>query len=155
KEGEFFKYIDPLTVLKYAIAYLPRTGGSLCSMSWGVVAFLCAFVLLWQNDFAFKDRRHKPKTGPSVAAASPEQKEDAKPDDNAAAEEAQPAAPENVAPPRDVNVIDLLGADKPLKERRLSNTECVVIGYVPDPKDPSRIGQLVLGTRAEGGAITY
>ena len=31
----------------------------------------------------------------------------------------------------------------------------VVIGYVPDPNDPSRVGQLVLGTREADGTIRY
>jgi hypothetical protein len=150
KDTEIFKYLDPLTVWKYAAAHLPRTGKAVCLAGWGATAFVCAFVVLWQNDFAFKDKERKPKP---LVSVDPKRKGDGKDDLANLVEFVSGDEAESPEDARKVNVIDLTG--DPEKERKLNTTECVVIGYVADDQDPGRISQLVLGTRGEDGAIRY
>jgi hypothetical protein len=54
----------------------------------------------------------------------------------------------------DVNVIDLTGTDRG-EQPKPHHTDCVIIGYIPDPDNPGAIGQLVLGIREEDGTIRY
>lgn len=159
RDGELFKYIDPLTVTRYAFEFLPKTRWGICMMAWGLVAFLCAFVLFWMNDFALKDKKdRRPKVligaGGSLAT------------DEGTATGEDPEAPEYIvlgeatlqdpAAAQDVCLIDPYGTDDPPERAEPPNTAtCVVIGYVPDPNDPGKVGQLVLGTRAEDGSIRY
>jgi hypothetical protein len=156
REGDIFKYIDPLTVWKYAAEFFRQTRWAVPPAAWGATAFSCAFVLFWMNDFAVKDkkeaRRHAAmmRTQAATAVASPEER----------ADEYTPATsadstPTERAAERDVNVIDPYGSDEPERQPPPRSTTCVVIGYVPDPKDPKRISQLVLGTRDEDGTIRY
>jgi hypothetical protein len=153
RENEIFKYLDPVHVWTYAVGDLRRAGKALCLGGWGLTAFLCAFVIFWQHDFAFKDKERKSKP---LVSVSPNGKGDGKLEDVIAAlvefgssDEAEPESEDA----RQVNVIDLTSDEE--KERKLSVTECVVIGYVVDPQDPSRIDQLVLGIRSEDGTIRY
>jgi hypothetical protein len=157
-EGEMFKYVDPMTVLKYGFAHLHRTRIPISLALWGGTAFLCAFVLFWMNDFAFKDKRKKKRPEP-VPVSQGRGFENKSPEEEEAAEYAPPpTAP--IAPadstPSDVALIDLSGSRDPDRQPPpLRSTECVVIGYVPDPSDPDKIDQLILGTRDETGAIRF
>jgi hypothetical protein len=157
RDGELFKYIDPLTVVRYAIEHLPRTRYAICLACWGAVAFLCAFVLFWMNDFAFKDKKAKRSivrhglisTGDGEVIA-----EDPEAGDFVIYGEAVPV--QTAGEERDVNLIDPYGdPDPPERQEPPNVTTCVVIGYVPDPNDPNRVAQLVLGTRDEDGTIRY
>ncbi len=157
RDGELFKYIDPMTAAKYAIEYLPRTRWGICLAAWGAVAFLCAFVLFWMNDFAFKDKRAKRvnvvhgliTTGDGETVA-----EDPEAGDFTIYSDAMPApTTENI---RDLNTIDAYGdPDPPERQEPPNVVTCVVVGYVPDPNDPNRVAQLVLGSRGEDGTIRY
>jgi hypothetical protein len=160
RDGELFKYIDPLTVTRYAFEFLPKTRWGICMMAWGLVAFFCAFALFWMNEFAFKDRKEKRRveigSGGVLMAGDGTLSGD------------DPDAPEYVvigeatllqdqaADVRDVELIDLYGTgDPPERAEPPNQTTCVVIGYVPDPNDPGKVGQLVLGTRSPDGSIRY
>lgn len=152
REGDIFKYIDPLTVWKYAAEFFEQTRWAVPPAVWGATAFLCAFGLFWMNDFAIKNkkeaRRHEAAIRAQATASTPESR----------ADEYAPATttdPRERAAERDVNVIDPYGSDEPERQPPPRNTTCVVIGYIPDPKDPKRISQLVLGTRDENGTIRY
>jgi hypothetical protein len=152
REGDIFKYIDPLTVWKYAAEFFEQTRWAVPPAVWGTTAFLCAFTLFWMNDFAIKNkkeaRRHEAAQRAQAEASTPESR----------ADEYAPAAPvdpREKAAERDVNVIDPYGSDEPERQPPPRSATCVVIGYVPDPKDPKRVSQLVLGTRDENGTIRY
>jgi hypothetical protein len=153
KENELFKYIDPVTVGKYAFEHLPKTRWGICAAGWGVTAFFCAVVVLWQNDFAFRDKNQKKAAAAAAEASKAKAKEDADPNEYPSADEVQPSPKEDLDARSASSGIDQGDADK--AERQKSVTECVVIGYVADPKDPSRIDQLVLGTRGSDGSIRY
>jgi hypothetical protein len=55
REGGLFQYADPLSLWRKALAHERRTKFAVCLAGWGLAAFLSAFVVLWRNDFAFKD----------------------------------------------------------------------------------------------------
>jgi hypothetical protein len=152
REHDIFKFLDPSNVWKYAIESLPRTRWSICLAVWGTTAFAYSFVLFWQNDFSFKDRTQKAK----VATVSPKMKV-ADETDSAEVAPAVAEAPADRAEEeaRKAATIDLFGADNPEKQRPIHTTDCVVIGYVPNPDDPSQIDQLVIGTRSPDGTIRY
>jgi hypothetical protein len=152
REHDVFKFFDPTNVWKHAVEHLPRTRWAICLAVWGTTAFAYSFVLLWQNDFAFKDRTQKAK----VATVSPKMKV-ADESDSAEVASAAAEAPVDRAEEeaRKAAKIDLFGADNPEKQRPTHTTDCVVIGYVPNPDDPSQIDQLVLGTRSPDGTIRY
>ncbi len=154
KEGELFKYIDPLTAWRYALSFLPRTGWTICLGGWGATAFLCAFVLFWVNDFALKDKTKKAKHAPPppVSVKSSRQRVQEEPDTAEYPAARPPAAPGGSGDPG-VNVVDLTPA--PERQLPIKSTQCVVIGYVADPNDPDKIDRLVLGTRGEDGSIRY
>jgi hypothetical protein len=157
RDGEVFKYIDPLTMAKYALEYLPRTRWGVCLAVWGVAAFLCGFVLFWMNDFALKDRKEKRRVvvgQTTVLTAGEEATTGVEPDVIEFIPGGVAAADDPSS--RDVNLIDPYGtADLPDRQEPPNTTTCVVIGYVPDPDDPGRVAQLVLGTRGEDGTIRY
>lgn len=154
REGDIFKYIDPLTVWKYAAEFFEQTRWAVPPAVWGGTAFLCAFTLFWMNDFAIKNkkeaRRHQAALRAQAEAATPESRAD----EYAPAVSTEPTPAERAAE-RDVNVIDPYGSDEPERQPPPRSATCVVIGYVPDPKDPKRVSQLVLGTRDEDGTIHY
>jgi hypothetical protein len=158
RDGELFKYIDPLTAARYAIEFLPRTRYGICLATWGAIAFLCAFVLFWMNDFAFKDKKAKRKNvvvhGVLSTGEGATVPEDPEAGDFVIYGDA--VLVENAGEDRDVNLIDPYGdPDPPERQEPPNVTTCVVIGYVPDPNDPNRVGQLVLGTRDADGTIRY
>jgi hypothetical protein len=157
RDGELFKYIDPLTVARYALEYLPRTRYGICLAIWGATAFLCAFVLFWMNDFAFKDKKAKRNIvlhGTITTGEGETVPEEPEAGDYVIFGEAVPI--QVVEDNRDVNLIDPYSdQDPPERQEPPHVTECVVIGYVPDPNNPGRVSHLVLGTRETDGTIRY
>jgi hypothetical protein len=120
-----------------------------------VTAFVYAFVLCWQNDFAIKDRTKRVQ---AAAAIAPKIRalDETDPSEVASASAELPASSSSAEEEsRKHATIDLFGADRADKKVPTHVTDCVVIGYVPDPADPSRIDQLVLGTRGQDGTIHY
>jgi hypothetical protein len=157
RDGELFKYIDPLTTARYAIEFLPRTRYPICLAAWGATAFLCAFFLFWMNDFAFKDKKARKtvvvhgvlSTGDGATV----------PDEPEAGDYViygDAVLIEKEEKDRDVNLIDPYGdPDPPERQEPPNVTTCVVIGYVPDPNDPNQVSQIVLGYRDPDGTIRY
>jgi hypothetical protein len=157
RDGELFKYIDPMTAARYAFEYLPRTRYAICLAAWGAIAFLCAFVLFWMNDFAFKDKKVK-KTVivHGVLTTGEGETIPEEPEEGDLVLYGDSVLVQPVEDDRDVNVIDAYGdPDPPERQESPHAATCVVIGYVPDPNDPSRVSQLVLGTRDADGTIRY
>ena len=148
--------IDPWAVWRYALAYLPRTRWAFVLGLWGVTAFSCAFTLFWMNDYAFKDKTAKPpirhievppkpantsgKTGDKddgpavidVGSGTDRKPTDATPGSGPTATEAAPLA-----------------------ISRPQSATAVVIGYVPDTGDPSRVSKVALGIRGADGTIRF
>jgi serine/threonine protein kinase len=151
--GVFFRYLDPMNIAKYAIVHLPRTRAALCCLSWGLTAFLCALVLFCRNDFVIKDKSQKAKAKPAVIYS-----QGASPSDTGEADAADYASPDALpGEGRDSDAgLDLPSdPDHPELGRVSRSEECVVIGYVPDPDDPNRISQVVIGMREEDGTVRY
>ncbi|HET6574250.1 MAG TPA: hypothetical protein VFG68_11640 [Fimbriiglobus sp.] len=158
RDGELFKYIDPLTAGRYAIEFLPRTRYAICLAVWGAIAFLFAFILFWMNDFAFKDKKAKPKTVVAHRVITTGDGE-APPEDPEAGDfilYGDDVMAEDTKIDRDVALFDPYGdPDPPERQEPPNVSSCVVIGYVPDPNDPNRVAELVLGTRDADGTIRY
>ncbi len=152
RENEVFKYLDPMTVWKYAFECLPKTRIPLCLGAWGATAFACAGVVFWEYDFAFKDRLNKKAN--TLGAMKVKTTDDPGLLDVLVADD-ELGGDEDEADKRDVHLFDELFNGEPPEKERPHVAECVVIGYVPDPNDPERIGQLVLGVRGEDGSIQY
>lgn len=146
---------DPISVWRCAAAHLPRTQWAFVLGLWGATAFGCAFVLFWMNDYAFKDKTAKapPRhidapAKPNPAAGRPgDSREDGPAIINTGSGNGRKPAADSgpTAPP----------AAPPLVVERTQSTTAVVIGYVPDPADPSKVGRLALGTRSADGTIRF
>jgi hypothetical protein len=152
--GVFFRYLDPMNIAKYAIVHLPRTRGALCCLSWGVTAFLCALVLFIRNDFVIKDKTQKAKAKPAViysqGVGSGESSEADDPSDFPS-----PDSLPGEGRDSDTGLDVPIDPDYPELGRASRSEDCVVIGYVPDPDDPNRISQVVVGMRDEDGTVRY
>jgi hypothetical protein len=162
---------DPLAVWRYALYHLPGTRWAVTLGVWGGTAFLCAFALFCLNDFVIKDKTAKPpiraakhgssSSGPGQAADAPESKatghgksgEDQSVEERAAAPAGE--ADKRPAGRSEVAEIDPSLADAPRLRPRSQKGTAVVIGYVPDKNDPTRVSQVMLGTRGPDGTIRY
>src|SRR5207248_5066544 len=106
----------------------------------------------WQNDFAIKDRTKKVREAAVTPKIRALDENDGSEVGSASSDLPASSSPEEDA--RKHATIDLFG-DRADKKVPTHVTDCVVIGYVPDPSDPGRIDQLVLGTRGSDGNIRY
>jgi hypothetical protein len=153
RDYDGFKFIDPTYVWKCAVEHLPRTRWAICLAVWGAIAFGYAFVLCWQNDFAIKDRTkktHAAAVQPKIRVADEADASEV----GSASSDLPESSGSSQEEARKHATIDLFGEKKDVKVPT-HVSDCVVIGYVPDPADPGRIEQLVLGTRGSDGNIRY
>lgn len=153
--------LDPWGVWKYAVAYLPRTRWAFALGLWGATAFGCAFALFWMNDYAFKDKtakaplRHIDVPGrPGKAGKAGEDKEDGPAVINLGSKDAGKPAGAG-GPAKDPSGPAAAPTAPNLAIERNNAATVVVVGYVPDPADPSRVSRVALGTREPNGTIRF
>jgi hypothetical protein len=149
---------DPLAVWRYALIYLPRTRWAIAYGLWGGTAFACAFVLFWLNDFELKDRTAKPPFRAYREVLVDEPSDDVSADRSKAGDSRAGSPSDNSSRNNRSGVItrsDEAPITAPRLPRRPRSGTAVVIGYVPDQTDPSRIDVVMLGTREPDGTIRY
>jgi hypothetical protein len=139
--------LDPWGVWKYAVAYLPKTRWAFAFGLWGATAFGCAFTLFWMNDYAFKDKTAKPPPRQIDAPGKPAKS--GRPGDD---KDDGPAVID-VGSPGDGKAAGSSAPDLTIERKNAATA--VVIGYVPDPNDPSKVSKLALGTRGPDGTIRF
>jgi hypothetical protein len=143
--------LDPLAVWRYALYHLPKTRWAITYGVWGATAFGCAFVLFCLNDFSIKDKTAKQKIrGSEIVAEEPEAGSGGSthtdaPADHGRESEGRPSAAEEGG----------AVADAPRLRPHSLRGAAVVIGYVPDPTNPDRVAQVMLGVRSAGGGIRF